>query len=209
MLFEQAETAYAAGELDEAVALLLQARELLEDPTLLYNLARCYEGLGRLGQAAQAYRQFLAEAEDPPARGAIEQRIAAIDQELRAREAAERQRAEDRARAEAAERRALEHERSVRRWPWLFASLGLASMVGAVVTGPLALHQRSEAGGAADQRAGAEAFQTAERLALTTNVLWAIGGVLLVTGAALLIYDFVRLRRVGRASAWVRGLPWL
>lgn len=202
-LFEQAEARYAEGELDAAVTLLLEARELIDNPTLLYNLARCYEGLGQLPEAATAYRQFLEEASDPPARGAIEQRIAAIEAQLETQTRVEQERAEEQARAEAAERRVEQQRRSLGFWPWVVTGLGLSTLLGGTITGVMALTRRDDATTAQDQLAASETFRSAERLALSTTVLLAVGGVITAIGVALVIYELVTARRhrTGRSEA--------
>lgn len=194
-LFERAESLYAEGELEEAARLLLEARELQDNPTLLYNLARCYEGLGRLEEAATAYRQYLEEAEDPPARGAIEQRIATIDGQLQDQARAEQERASEQARAEAAERRAEERAPNLGPWPWIVTGIGLSGLLGGAITGVLALNSRDEALGASDQQSAAEMFARAERLAVATTSLLAVGGVVTAVGVALAIYALVTTRR--------------
>ncbi len=205
-LFEQAEAFYAAGELELAIQRLLEARELDGNPMLLYNLARCYEGLGRLEEAAAAYREYVDEAPDAPARAAIEQRITAIEGQLEARARVERERAEERARADAAEARAERRGRDFGPWPWAVTGLGLATFLGAAITGPLALAGREDALHAPDQRAAAETFDTAYELAVATNVLLACGAVLTAVGVALVSYALAtsRARRPLRGESQAR-----
>ena len=65
-LFEQSAEAYEAGELEKAAELLERAYALDPDPTLLYNLARTYEGLGKLECLLDAGRGALHGDGDGP-----------------------------------------------------------------------------------------------------------------------------------------------
>src|SRR4051812_49270055 len=61
-LFQKSHRAYRDGQFQEAVDLLLEARQLKTEPVLLYDLGRAYEALGKLAEAADAYGHYLEEA---------------------------------------------------------------------------------------------------------------------------------------------------
>src|SRR5687768_17153818 len=77
-LFEESQTAYNAGDLERATALLRAAHALHPEPILLYNLGRALEGLGETEEAAEAYERYLAEGTDIEDRAAIERRVATL-----------------------------------------------------------------------------------------------------------------------------------
>src|SRR5689334_14972253 len=85
-LFEESQTAYNAGELERAVALLREAHDLFPEPILLYNLGRALEGLGQMAEAADAYEQYLEQATDVDDRAAIERRVETLRRNAEPRE---------------------------------------------------------------------------------------------------------------------------
>ena len=174
-LFEQAERVYAAGDVERAVALLVEARALYPEPVLLYNLARAYETLGRLPDALDAYDRYLREAPDAPDRGAIVARIAAIRQQL-------------------AERARLERERSRTSadggpgaLPWVVASTGVAAIGAGVTFGLLAQGARGDAAADPIHASSVETFEQGQTWATVANVLFAAGGVLAAAGVTWIV----------------------
>lgn len=75
ILFEESETAYNAGQFEQAAALLRRAYALHPDPTLLFNLARALEGDGDLDGAIEGYEDYLEAAPEATDRGAVEARV--------------------------------------------------------------------------------------------------------------------------------------
>lgn len=195
-LFERSVDHYRAGRFQEAVDLLLEARGLAEEPVLLYNLARAYEGLGELEEAIEAYEGYLEEQPDAQDRGAIEARIGTLREQIAERERLERERAlalerqgdegGDRAAPGAADR-----ESGAGAWPWLVLGAGAAGLGAAAVTGTLALSARDDAVQDPEHRSSRESFRRAEDLATVANVLWAVGGALAAIGAVWATIDLV------------------
>jgi tetratricopeptide (TPR) repeat protein len=73
---------YKRGEFEQAAALLREAYDRYPEPNLLYNLARALEGVGdRLG-AIDAYERYLSSAKKIEDRGGIERRVATLRAEL-------------------------------------------------------------------------------------------------------------------------------
>lgn len=184
-LFEEAERAYEAGEVERAVDLLVEARTFSREPILSFNLARAYETLGRIDEALEAYEGFLAEAPNVTDRGAIEIRIAALREQIAERERLARERREAEARAE-------HPDRTPSLAPWMVAVGGVALVVGGVVFGVLSTHERDDAVADPFHRSASASLDRAERFALTANVLFVAGGALALTGA---IWGIVDLRR--------------
>ena len=77
-LFERGQEAYEHGRYDEALAAFMEAWEVRETPSLLYNAAVCREKLGDRTGAASLFRWYLDEAPQTRDRKAIEARIAAL-----------------------------------------------------------------------------------------------------------------------------------
>lgn len=67
-LTTRAQTAFARGQLDEAIRLYLQAYNTVDqDPSLLYNVAFIYEQTGRVKAAGDMYRQVARATRSSPA----------------------------------------------------------------------------------------------------------------------------------------------
>ena len=181
-LFEEAETLYDEGRLDEAVERLVEARSLYPEPVLLYNLARAYEGLGQLEDALDAYTRFLEETPDASDRGAIERRIESIRAQLAERErlATELQRRE--VEEEVDEPVAARPPRIV--WPWVVMALGLATAGAGGAFGVLALTEREDAVDAQVHLDAVHAFERAETYAIVFDVVVAAGAILAAAGLA-------------------------
>ncbi|MBW2734095.1 MAG: tetratricopeptide repeat protein [Deltaproteobacteria bacterium] len=77
-LFQKGQTLYASGRFEEAVKSFLQAQRLSPHRSALFNVARCYENLGRLREALDAYRQTLALSQTAAHRAEVTQRIALL-----------------------------------------------------------------------------------------------------------------------------------
>ena len=189
-LFAESADHYRDGRFEDAVR-LLQRAYAADEPVLLYNLARAYEGNGDLREAIDAYRKYLERTEEVKDRGAIERRIATLDAQLAERE-------ELAADAEAARRRAEEAEAqreqpSASPYPWIVAGAGGATLVVSAVLGGLAKSRQGKAEDEPEQIAAAEALDEAETFATATNVTLAVGGALLVGGLAWGTVDLLLL----------------
>lgn len=194
-LFRDSERAYREGRFDEAARLLERAYELQQEPVLLYNLARAYEGMGELSKAADAYRRFLQLSPDAKDRGAIERRIETLEQQL-----AERQRLEEEKRRleEEKKRRARERKpkpveprpaRSASLWPWVTAGVGVAALGTGAVLGVRSQSRRDDADADPEHRSSRETFRQAETLATAANVLFIVGGVVTAGGVTWIVLD--------------------
>jgi tetratricopeptide (TPR) repeat protein len=75
---------YDDGRYEDAVREMKVAYDLRPLPDLQYNLAQCYERLGRLDDAAQAYEAYLNGRPDAQDRANIEARIANLRERARA-----------------------------------------------------------------------------------------------------------------------------
>jgi tetratricopeptide (TPR) repeat protein len=75
---------YDDGKYEEAAREMEAAYKLKPLADLQYNLAQCYERLGRLADAAEAYRKYLAGKPEAEDRDNISARIASLEQRIAA-----------------------------------------------------------------------------------------------------------------------------
>jgi tetratricopeptide (TPR) repeat protein len=200
-LFEQSAAAYDAGQFAQAAKLLKEAYQLRPDPVLLYNLARAYEGMGSLGDAVQAYADFLGAEPSAKDRGAIEARIttlrAQIDEQARLeREAAERAREAQAARLRTAEEwrvNASLRRRGTSPIPWIIAGAGGVALATGAVLGVLSIARHDAA--TTDAQADVAADQSQARsFATAANIGLIAGGVLAAAGVAWGVVDLTSAR---------------
>ena len=69
-LYDRATDLYTAGNFAEAVIFYEQALELVKNPDIQYNIARCYEKLAQYSKAIAAFRAYLAIYEEQNGREA-------------------------------------------------------------------------------------------------------------------------------------------
>jgi tetratricopeptide (TPR) repeat protein len=190
---------YEAGRFAEAIELLREAYTVEQDPTILYNLGRAYEGVGDLQSAIEAYESYIGEEPKARDRGAIEKRIGTLKRQIAERQKLERERDREARRAKAA-RLAAERDRKRRDkspprtqtpsvLPWIVAGLGAAVLGGGVVLG---LRSNARHREAVDERTAARSEdlnQSAKSLAVAANVCFVAGGVLTAGGVTWAILD--------------------
>jgi tetratricopeptide (TPR) repeat protein len=186
-LFEQSEAAYTAGELERSAQLLEEAYALDPDPTLLYNLARVYEGLGKLSEAERRYRQYLECEPETADRGAIEKRIETLHAQIAERQRLLRAQSEEAQPADssapAVPSAAEARTSSSPSWlPWLLAGTGVAVIAAGAGFGLLAARAEDEAERDETVLGARAAHNRATDYATGANVAFAVGGVLTAAG---------------------------
>ncbi|HSO36074.1 MAG TPA: hypothetical protein VLT33_26285 [Labilithrix sp.] len=179
-LFEKSEAAYDSGRFADAIALLKQSYALKQEPVLLYNLGRAYEGIGDPAAAAQSYEAFLAAQPSASDRGALERRIATLRRQLAEREAL-RKRALERDRAVPA--------RSASAVPWVVAGVGAAGLLGGGVVGILAQQRNDDAKQEPTYARAERLHSQAESLATISTISFIAGGAVLAGGLLWGILD--------------------
>jgi tetratricopeptide (TPR) repeat protein len=182
-LFEKSEQRYRAGQLEEAQRLLLEAYALDPNPVLQYNLGRVYEALGKLEEAAGAFRAFLDGTPDAADRGAIERRIETLEKQI-----ADRKALESRERERAKKPPSLPpkpppaQDTGPGATPWVIAAAGAAVLVGGVVAGVLADKAHDDAVKDPSFRGAQDSQDKAETLATIANVGFVVGGAAVAVG---------------------------
>ncbi len=172
---------YEAGRFQRAVDLLERAFALEAAPTIQYNLARAYEGLGNTQRAIDAYRLYLRLDPDAPDRRAVERRLDVLTQQLEEREAL-RKRA---AKAESARPAPQPPPDAGPGWiPWGVSAVGVIIVGVGVAFGLRANAAHGEAEGA-DYAADAEdANRSAGTYATLANIAFIAGGALTLGGVS-------------------------
>lgn len=178
-LVTQSAEHYEAGRFQRAVELLSQAFALEASPTIQYNLARAYEGLGDIPRALIAYRLYLELAPEAQDRGAVERRIDVLASQLDEREALEK-RATD---AESARAEPTPAADPGPGWfPWGIAALGVLFAGAGVAFGVHANALHSDAESADFAADAADANRSAQTYATLANVAFIAGGALTLAG---------------------------
>ena len=196
-LFKRGKEEYRLGLFKRAAATLRQAYALHPEPVLQYNLARTLEGLGDTRGAIEAYERYLLDATDIPDRGAVARRIVSLKEQQRRTEALQREREQNvRHRSSAAARAltpktqppaapaAVTHTNGsgALLGPLITSGTGVATLIGATVVGIVARSKHNSATEDTVQRSAADKQDSAESLAMTANVMFAIGGALAAGG---------------------------
>lgn len=175
-LFEVAERRYQEGRFEEAVSLLLEARELHREAVLSYNLGRAYEELDRLPEAIEAYREYLIEAPDARDRAAVQSRIARLEANVARARAPHVAEPEDPSGGPSP-------------WPFVFGGVGIAAGGAGALFGVLSLESRSDAASDPIHQTSRQSFRDAETFALVANVSWIAGGAILLASLVWLVID--------------------
>ncbi|WP_257448498.1 TonB-dependent receptor domain-containing protein [Archangium lipolyticum] len=76
----------AQGKYDQGIAELQEAYAIKPHPNVLYNIARAYQDAGRVPEAVDFYRRYLAT--NPPDSAPVRTALAGLEEKLRASEAA-------------------------------------------------------------------------------------------------------------------------
>lgn len=174
---------YRNGDVDGAIERLLQARELFEQPTIVFNLARAYEARGDLELATATFADYLRLAPEAVDRGAVQARLDALESQIAEQREAERdrdeaRRAEQRARqAEAAEAaRADAIGQRLRPGPWILGAIAVAGLGTATAFAILARGEVRDVDPVASNEEAQQQLHQARQYALGANVAYAIGG---------------------------------
>lgn len=204
-LGRQSREQYQAGHFDEAARLLVEAYGAFPEPTLLYNLARAYEGAGEVPQAIDAYERYLAQAGEIPDRGAITARLETLHTQLRQSRAAatpppreEHHEPRSRPREEVTSRPAP----SVDPVPWVVGGVGVLGIVAAIVVGSFAQDAHATAFADPVQASAVAHQQDAYDLASAANVTFAIAGALALAGVIWGIVSLTSPAPRGERAEW-------
>lgn len=216
-LVVQSQDHYEAGRFREAIQLLEEAYGLEQSPTILYNLARAYEGVGDVEPALDAYEKYIQQEPKASDRGAVEKRIETLKQQIEEKKRLERERDDEAKRAVLA-RQATEREKAKQRnapkpiglrqpsvIPWIVAGVGVAVIGGGVFRG---LRSRSRHDEAVDEQKAKDSEDlndSAKSMATGANVCFVAGGILTAAGITWAVIDGASSGKEERAGLAVRG----
>jgi tetratricopeptide (TPR) repeat protein len=213
------EELYRRSDYDGALKEFQRAFKAVPKPDLLYNIARCYEGLGKRKEAIDHYRRYLAKASPSSRdRAIVKARIANLERMAKRAQKAETQKAQraQEARAAAAEAERKRREELARRAKdareakeqtkgdgrssalaiagWSAAGAGVTMVVVGAVLGGMAKSKASsieEANANGTQYSEvAGDFDTGESLEKASIGLLVGGGVAAVAGGVLLFLHY-------------------
>jgi len=197
--FEAGKVAYGSGHYAEAVRCFLDADALAPRAPLSFDIARAYEQLGDSSSAVRFYRNYLERAPNAANASEVRARIAALETPSPAPAAPLVQGpplAVTDSRpppADAPEPRAK--PATFAPWSWVALGAGGAALVGAGVAELVRRDAENDARTAPDQIAYADQYDRMRSSQTAARVLLVTGGVLAVTGSALVAIDLGRGRR--------------
>ena len=80
--FFKGQQLFDVGRWDEAASEFEQAYALKSDPIFIYNMAQAYRRKGEAKRALELYKNFLIKAPNTPKRAEVEERIAALQDQI-------------------------------------------------------------------------------------------------------------------------------
>ena len=81
--FRAAQQHYKLAEYAQALDAFKETYRLVEDPSLLFNIAQCYRQLNKKEEAIRFYRTFLHDAPDNGDRASVQQIVAALEKAIK------------------------------------------------------------------------------------------------------------------------------
>lgn len=87
-VFRRAQQHYKLAEYSDALDAFKEAYRLIEDPSLLFNIAQCYRQLNKKEEALRFYRTYLHDAGKAGSDHGTEQIIASLEQAIHEEQAA-------------------------------------------------------------------------------------------------------------------------
>jgi tetratricopeptide (TPR) repeat protein len=174
------------GRFDDAAREFEEAYELSHRAEILYNLSIAYRDGGRLPEAVDALRRYLATAPDAPNRAMLEERLRTLEAEIAARTAAPAG-AEDEDGSEdegGADGLVIAGVTTL--------AVGGAALAAAIVTGVLAASETGPLDDLCDDDGACapgfeEPLESARDFATASNVLFVVAGGVLAAGGVLFV----------------------
>jgi tetratricopeptide (TPR) repeat protein len=207
--FEQGKSAYREGRYADAIRAFSAADALAPRAALSFDIARAYERLGEPARAIDSYRNYLRRAPDATNADLVRARIAALDATVSepalgvpAEPPAER--APPAAPLDSHANDAVAEHPSFAPWSWVTLGTGGALLVGAGIAELSRRDAEGDARNASTQLAYVGDYRRMHDAQAVARVLFGVGGVLAVTGVALMAIDLGRGRR---AETRVACLP--
>jgi tetratricopeptide (TPR) repeat protein len=202
--YENGAEYYAQSDYSAALEEFKKADALMPNPKLKFNIGRCYEGMGKLGEAIAAYKLYLKQSTDEKERSLVELRIKNLEKridssakpapppepEKAAGGAAKADAADANAAAPVISERPRKRGSTRRLLGWTAIGVGAAALITAGVLGGLSLSKRGEYEDAhanhefyTDARGlleDSERFEIGSFVTLGVGIAAAAGGVILL-----------------------------
>jgi tetratricopeptide (TPR) repeat protein len=207
-LYAESEKRYREGRFEDAAALMRRAYELDPAPTLLFNLARALESAGDLEGAVEGYRNYLAKQPKARDRGAIEKRLATLEQQVKERAELARIREQEQVVEQKPEPPLLATtppeqpkqqtvttpvtvvpDRSTSPLPFVVIGMGATGVVTGGVLGFVAMSRRNAAEDEPDFNTARALEAKAHSFATGANIAYAAGGAVLTAGIVWLVLE--------------------
>jgi tetratricopeptide (TPR) repeat protein len=203
----KARAAYERGDFREAIDRYEKAYAIEKNPTLLFNLGRCYEALATeadLRVAVEKYDAYLSGSKEAADRAAVERRIEALREQIRLLEAA-------RSRPPAppppvAPKEEAPPQRAPMIAPWIIAGVGGAGVTAAIALGVVAKGKNDDAQATSSGQEAMDLEDDAGGFAIASNVAFGVGGAALLAGAIWGIVDLAHVARVDRERSRILRL---
>ena len=188
--YDQASYADALKEFNEAY-------RLSKKSALLYNIARCFEGLGQLGDAVNMLERYLTDEPATPDRTSIEERIHNLKERQQRAAAPPPPVAPPPARLAPPPPPPMTSTsgRHHRRWTWIVGGAGVALLGAALGTGIASqldyngLHTDCPGHACASGGNYQSRIDSGKQLSLATDVLWPVGAAAVATGVVLFFLE--------------------
>jgi tetratricopeptide (TPR) repeat protein len=178
----EASAAYKRGDFHAAIEGYQRAYALRPEPTLLFNLGRCYEAIGTaqaLRSAIEKYRAYLTAVGDVPDREAVERRVDALRRQVELLE-----RPSPAPGASSASNRPVTpvEEPGPAVAPWIVVGVGVAGVALGGVLGAVAIARHEDAVAEPEGLRATEIQSDAEGYVVASNIALIAGGVVTAAG---------------------------
>lgn len=211
-LAARARSAYEAGKFRDAADLYQRAHDLDADPTLLFNLARCFEALATLDDlraSIRDYQAYLRARPDASDRAAVERRIDVLANQIRVLE----EQSKPKPPPPPAPPTILAAPRAHTPIPWIACGVGLGGIAAGAVLGAIAKGERADANRATSGADALDLEAKSAHLATAANVAFVAGAALAVAGAAWGVIDLASSPKgasgvalaAAPSGAWIHG----
>lgn len=204
-LSDQAISKFKAKDYDGAVELFQKAYDIDPQPNYLFNIGRVYEEAGNLENAVEFYARFVKQpGVDLDSRGVALDRLKvlrAIVEETEEKQPKEKPPEEEQPEEtqpeadpvpppDPVDQDAERKRKTMRGAGFGLVGVGAAALIGGAVVGGLAQSDNNNAGEAATPADAEDLLASSKTKALTADILYGVGGALLLTGVVLVAVGF-------------------
>ena len=206
---------FQSGEYSGAIEKFQEAYDVLEDPNILFNIARCYQEIGNKESAIDYYNRFLSHPDSPAdAKARARERLKQLEGEDAGRTSGEAEGPDDSeptgsplqssSGEDGANRDGAPTARSRSRvLEWSLISAGAVLAVTGAAFGSVALAKHNEFESSHDANKKEDLENTGRVMALTSDITLGVGIVSMATGLILLLARKPEKRNSGSQTSFV------